>query len=181
MVRMRVVLLIILFCLFFQFGNTAFPNDLENGRPNIIFLVADDLGWNDVGYHGSNIKTPNIDELGNSGAVFNQFYVMPACTPTRASLLTGRYTIRYGLQVGVIKPFHRYGLPVDEKTVYELFNLRTDPYEENNLFKDNPERFKELRERLDFYTEEAVEPLFTKISKNRTDIPQVWEPYWWEN
>ncbi len=84
-------------------------------RPNIILLVADDLGWSDVGYLGSQIRTPNIDALAESGARLNQFYVMPSCTPTRASLLTGRHPIRYGLQVGVIKPQDRFGLPADEK------------------------------------------------------------------
>lgn len=87
----------------------------ETRRPNILLLVADDLGWNDVGYHGGGIQTPNIDQLGKAGAVLNQFYVMPSCTPTRASLMTGRYTIRYGLQISVIKPFHRHGLPLDER------------------------------------------------------------------
>jgi arylsulfatase A-like enzyme len=84
-------------------------------QPNILLLVADDLGWNDVGYHGSQIQTPNIDEIGASGATLEQFYVMPSCSPTRASLLTGRYTMRYGMQVSVIKPTHRYGLPLTEK------------------------------------------------------------------
>ena len=86
----------------------------QTTKPNIILLVADDLGWNDVGYHGSQIQTPNVDALGRSGAILEQFYAMPSCTPTRASLLTGRYTIRYGLQVSVIKPKHRYGLPLSE-------------------------------------------------------------------
>jgi arylsulfatase A-like enzyme len=84
-------------------------------RPNIVLLLADDLGWDDVGYHGSQILTPHIDALGASGAILEQFYVMPSCTPTRASLLTGRYPMRYGLQVSVIKPQHRYGLPLTEK------------------------------------------------------------------
>ncbi len=111
---MRVLKIILLYALI-HFSITACSFESENNRPNIILLLADDLGWNDVGYHGSNIKTPNIDKLGKSGAVLNQFYVMPSCTPTRASLLTGRYTIRYGLQVGVIKDFHRHGLPIDER------------------------------------------------------------------
>ena len=101
--------------LFACFGFIACSHDPKSDRPNILFILADDLGWNDVGYHNRNIKTPNIDELGESGAILNQFYVMPACTPTRASLMTGRYTIRYGLQISVIKPQHRHGLPVDER------------------------------------------------------------------
>ena len=88
-------------------------------QPNIVLLVADDLGWNDVGYHGSEILTPNIDRLCQSGATLEQFYVMPSCSPTRASMLTGRYTIRYGLQISVIKPQYRYGLPLTEKTLAE--------------------------------------------------------------
>lgn len=66
-------------------------------RPNIIIIVPDDLGWNDVGYHGSEIKTPNIDKLANSGLRLNQYYVMPTCTPTRVSLMTGKYPSRYGI------------------------------------------------------------------------------------
>jgi arylsulfatase A-like enzyme len=84
-------------------------------KPNILLLVADDLGWSDVSYLGSQIQTPNIDNIGAEGAILNQFYVMPSCSPTRASMMTGRYTIRYGMQVSVIKPSHKYGLPVDEK------------------------------------------------------------------
>ncbi len=86
-------------------------------QPNILLLVADDLGWSDVSYLGSQIQTPHIDNIGESGAQLNQFYVMPSCSPTRASMLTGRYTIRYGLQVSVIKPEHKYGLPVEEKII----------------------------------------------------------------
>jgi hypothetical protein len=50
-------------------------------RPNIVYIVADDLGWKDVGFHGSDIRTPNIDQLAKSGAQLNQFYAQPMCTP----------------------------------------------------------------------------------------------------
>jgi arylsulfatase A-like enzyme len=83
-------------------------------RPNIVYIVADDLGWKDVGYHGSDIKTPHIDELAAGGARLEQFYAQPMCTPTRAALLTGRYPFRYGLQTLVIPSSHTYGLPTDE-------------------------------------------------------------------
>ncbi len=66
-------------------------------KPNIIIIIPDDLGWNDVGYHGSEIKTPNIDKLAKSGMRLNQYYVMPTCTPTRVSLMTGKYPSRYGI------------------------------------------------------------------------------------
>jgi hypothetical protein len=71
-------------------------------RPNIVYIVADDLGWKDVGFHGSDIKTPNIDKLAQGGSRLEQFHVQPMCTPTRAALLSGRYPFRYGLQTAVI-------------------------------------------------------------------------------
>jgi arylsulfatase A-like enzyme len=83
-------------------------------RPHIIYIVADDLGWKDVGFHGSDIRTPNIDKLAQGGAQLEQFYVQPMCTPTRAALLTGRYPFRYGLQTLVIPTPGKYGLPTDE-------------------------------------------------------------------
>ncbi len=83
-------------------------------RPHIVYIVADDLGWKDVGYHGSDIRTPHLDKLANEGARLEQFYVQPMCTPTRAALLTGRYPCRYGLQTLVIPTPSKYGLPTDE-------------------------------------------------------------------
>lgn len=65
-------------------------------KPNILIIVADDLGWADVGYHGSEIKTPHIDKLCKGGIELDQFYVAPMCTPTRVGLLTGRYWSRFG-------------------------------------------------------------------------------------
>jgi arylsulfatase B len=65
--------------------------------PNIIFIIADDVGWNDVSFHGStNIGTPNIDALTKDGVVFNQYYTAPVCAPTRASLFTGRHYVHHG-------------------------------------------------------------------------------------
>ena len=92
---------------------SAAPAKTET-RPNIIFILADDLGWKDVGYHGSDIKTPNIDALAQTGARLEQFYAMPMCTPTRAAFLTGRYPLRYGLQTAVIPSAGKYGLATDE-------------------------------------------------------------------
>ena len=65
--------------------------------PNIIIILSDDTGWNDVGYHGSEIKTPNIDKLARDGVELDNFYVYPTCSPTRASLLTGRPPSRFGI------------------------------------------------------------------------------------
>jgi arylsulfatase A-like enzyme len=83
-------------------------------KPNILYIVSDDQGWKDVGFHGSDIKTPHLDKLAEGGARLEQFYAQPMCTPTRASLMTGRYPFRYGLQTLVIPSAHTYGLPTDE-------------------------------------------------------------------
>lgn len=86
-------------------------------RPNIIVILADDLGSGDVGWRGGEIKTPNLDKLALTGARLEQFYVQPLCSPTRAALLTGRYPMRHGLQVGVVRPWAQYGLPLEERTL----------------------------------------------------------------
>ena len=86
----------------------------DNPPPNIVYIVADDLGWKDVGFHGSDIKTPNIDKLAAEGARLEQYYAQPMCTPTRAALMTGRYPLRYGLQSGVIPSAGSYGLSTEE-------------------------------------------------------------------
>lgn len=65
-------------------------------QPNILFILADDMGWGDVSFHDSLIRTPNLDRLAREGVELTQHYVCPMCTPTRASLLTGRHPGRFG-------------------------------------------------------------------------------------
>lgn len=96
-------------------------------RPHIVFLLMDDLGWGDVGYHGSDIRTPAIDSLAAAGVRLEQFYAQPVCSPTRAALMTGRYPMRHGLQVDVIYPWSQYGLPLEERTLAQA--LREAGYE----------------------------------------------------
>ena len=96
------------------FGGISASNVVVTTKPNIVYIVADDLGWKDVGFHGSDIKTPNIDRLAQTGARLEQFYAQPMCTPTRAALMTGRYPFRYGLQTAVIPSGHKFGLATDE-------------------------------------------------------------------
>ncbi|MDG3006865.1 arylsulfatase B [Paludisphaera mucosa] len=86
-------------------------------RPNIVVILADDLGNADLGYRGSPIRTPNIDGLAKGGVRLESYYGLPLCTPARAALLTGRYPMRQGLQTLVIFPSHKYGLPTDETTL----------------------------------------------------------------
>jgi arylsulfatase A-like enzyme len=84
-------------------------------RPHIVHIVADDLGWKDVGFNGcADIKTPHLDRLASAGAKLTQFYAQPMCTPTRAALMTGRYPFRYGLQTAVIPSVSSYGLDTTE-------------------------------------------------------------------
>ncbi|MDR8393020.1 sulfatase-like hydrolase/transferase [Aliifodinibius sp. S!AR15-10] len=77
--------------------NSASQNQEAEDPPNIIVIIPDDLGWSDVGYHGSEISTPNIDRLAASSIRFDHQYVYPTCTPTRVSFITGRYPSRFGV------------------------------------------------------------------------------------
>ncbi len=87
-------------------------------RPNVVFIVADDLGYADVGFNGGKeIATPRIDRLAASGVRLDALYAQPVCSPTRAAFLTGRYPMRHGLQVGVVRPWAQYGLPREERTL----------------------------------------------------------------
>ncbi len=87
-------------------------------QPNVVFILADDLGREDCGFMGGKeIKTPHLDQLAAAGARLDAFYVQPVCSPTRAAFLTGRYPMRHGLQVGVVRPWAQYGLPLEERTL----------------------------------------------------------------
>ena len=82
--------------------------------PNILIILADDLGWNDVSYHGSEIKTPNIDKLISSGVELDRFYVQPTCSPTRAELMTGKSAMKLGITRPISKN-QKLGLGLEEK------------------------------------------------------------------
>jgi len=86
-------------------------------QPNIIIILADDLGFNDVGYHNPDMMTPNIDQLAKTGIILEQSYVQPICTPSRSSLLTGMYPYLIGRQGYPISHKQPTGLTLDRKLI----------------------------------------------------------------
>ena len=88
----------IFLCLCFVLCNMLVYNwkstvNANPSKPNIVFVLADDYGWNDVGYHGSEIKTPTLDRLASDGVKLDNYYVQPICSPTRSQLMSGRYQV----------------------------------------------------------------------------------------
>jgi arylsulfatase A-like enzyme len=82
-------------------------------RPNVVFIMADDLGWADVAFHGGNAPTPHLDQLAAEGLELTQHYVAPVCSPTRTGLLTGRCWSRFGITT----PTNELALPTDTVTL----------------------------------------------------------------
>ena len=101
-------------------------------KPNLVFIIVDDLGWKDVGYMGSDFyETPNIDKLSNNSTVFNSAYsASPVCSPTRASIMTGKHHVRVNITDWIpgVDPKDRYligpedihQLPIEELTIGEI-------------------------------------------------------------
>ena len=86
----------------------------------MLLIVADDLGWRDVGYHGSEVATPHIDRLARDGVELDRFYVQPTCSPTRAALMTGQSSLR----LGVLRPISKLeakGLPLEVRLLPAYF------------------------------------------------------------
>lgn len=92
-------------------------------QPNILCIVADDLGYADVGFNGGKvIATPHLDRLAATGIKLTDFRSCPMCSPTRAGLITGRWPLRFGLMRAVVPPWSSYGLPPNEQTLPELLS-----------------------------------------------------------
>ena len=88
-------------------------------RPHILFVVFDDLGSNDIGLHGTGIRTPVLDELARTGLFLDEYYVLPVCTPTRIAFMTGRYPYAMG-NYGPVNAYETYGMPLDELTLPQV-------------------------------------------------------------
>lgn len=93
----NVVLILVTVALVACSGGQSSKNEKQDIRPNIVIIMADDLGYSDIGCYGGEIQTPNLDGLAANGVRFTQFYNASRCCPTRASLLTGKYPHQVGL------------------------------------------------------------------------------------
>lgn len=97
------------------------------GKPNILYILADDMGYADAGFNGGkDIKTPNLDQIARGGAVLKSYYVQPVCSPTRSTLMTGRYPFRTGVY-SIVRPTAPWGLKLEEQTLAQA--LRSAGYE----------------------------------------------------
>ena len=118
--------------IFFIFFLFIFSCNEKNTPHNLVFIIVDDLGWKDVGYMGSDFyETPNIDKLSHNSTVFNSAYsASPVCSPTRASIMTGKHHVRVNITDWIpgVDPKNRYligpedihQLPLEEVTIAEI-------------------------------------------------------------
>lgn len=89
-------------------------------KPNILYILADDMGYADAGFNGGkDIKTPNLDAIAKGGTILKSFYVQPVCSPTRSTLMTGRYPSRTGVY-SVVRPHAKWGLKLEEQTLAQV-------------------------------------------------------------
>ena len=91
-------------------------------QPNILFILADDLGYADVSWNNAQMKTPVLQDLSASGIILDQFYAQPKCSPSRAALMTGKYPFRTSMQRGSIGDFRPTG-----KNHYKLSHYMPSP------------------------------------------------------
>ncbi|XP_067658819.1 arylsulfatase B-like [Haliotis asinina] len=82
-------------------------------RPHIVFIVADDLGWNDIGFRNPDMKTPNLDKLATEGIIFENAYVQPLCSPSRTAFMSGMFPFHVGMQHKVLLPGQAVCVPLN--------------------------------------------------------------------
>lgn len=107
----------------------------KTDKPHIVFLLADDLGWNSIGYEDFDLSfaTPFLTGLAKQGIIMDSYYAQEVCTPARAAILTGRYPLTTGMQFSMIMPTTSWGLDLNETTLAEV--LREDGYKTHLLGK----------------------------------------------
>jgi len=93
---MKAILSVLSFFCLTIFSVTA-QSEAQTKQPNIVLFLADDLGWADVPWHGSQYKMPNLAALAHNSLKLESHYVHPMCSPTRAAFMTGRYASRFGV------------------------------------------------------------------------------------
>lgn len=116
--------LLVLFCFFLMSSCNSL---VDNTKPNFLFILADDLGWTDLGYTGSKFhETPNIDKLASQGMIFTDAYAAcPVCSPSRAAILSGKYPARLNL-TDYIPGNRSYGPHKDQQMTCDPFKLQMD-------------------------------------------------------
>lgn len=103
-------------------SSTIVRSEFVAPRHHVLFVVVDDLGFDDVGFRsGGEIRTPHIDALAREGVILNKYYVQDVCSPSRATFMTGRYAMHHSI-VDWIPPGSAYGLPLNETTMAEKFS-----------------------------------------------------------
>jgi len=98
---------------------SAVAGDAAGTKPNIVFILADDMGYSDMSWQGSPIQTPNLDTLREGGMFLARNYMQPQCTPSRVALLTGNYPYRFGLHEHIVLDRSLNGVPGEVKTIAE--------------------------------------------------------------
>ncbi len=121
--RFAAVPVVVFVLLGFAMAAAAQSRPANPQRPNVVLIITDDVGYGDIGSYGApDIKTPNIDRLAKEGVRLTDFYAAPTCTPTRASLITGRYQQRVALErpLGSVGPALEQGLPATGRSLPRL-------------------------------------------------------------
>ncbi|XP_070548913.1 arylsulfatase J-like isoform X2 [Ptychodera flava] len=165
----------------------VFPKKRTNQmkKPNIVFILADDLGWADIGYNNPNIITPTIDELARGGVILNQSYVTQSCSPSRAALMSGYYPYRLGFQTGGVRRQMPTGLPSDIPILpRKLRNLGYSTYMVGkwhlgyckSAYTPNERGFDKF---YGYYL--ASEDYYTHMAGNWLDLHDNFDPVWGED
>ena len=133
---MRFAALSVLFCLgpaaVLAAGVESVQDRVKERPPNVIVILADDMGYGDTGFNGHpNIRTPRLDQMAREGQQWSDFYAASSvCSPSRAALLTGKLPVRSGIaswKHRVFFPWSKGGLPESEHTLAELFRANGYP------------------------------------------------------